>query len=114
MPTSYTAAQLASDIEFANGDCQVTLTTVLPSSSVGVEFTASQEALRERFTVEINGREINIDQKFYININGVSTYPTKGWVLSTGGKSYKVFEQEIDAASVLLTLTCTSQYQSSN
>lgn len=111
MPNSYTVSQLASDIDFANEDCQVTLTTVSPSSSSGTTFTASQEALRERFTVEINGREVNIDQKFYLNINGVSTYPSKGWVLSYSGTNYKVFDSDIDAAGVLLTLTCVSQYQ---
>jgi len=113
MPKSYSVAQLSADVDWANNDFQVTLTTVLPTSSVGVEFTASQEALKERFTVELNGREVGIDQRFYVNINGVSPYPSKGWVLSTGGTNYKVYETDIDAASVLLTLTCISQNEAS-
>jgi len=110
---SYTKAQLAADVDFANNDCQVTLTTVLPTSSAGVEFTASQQALQQSFMVEINGREVEIDQNFYININGVSTYPSKGWVLSSDGTSYKVFDTKIDAVGVLLTLTCISQFGAS-
>jgi hypothetical protein len=110
MPNSYTIAQLSEDLDWANNDCQATLTTVLPTSSVGVEFTASREELRERFTVEMNGREVEIDQRFFININGVSTYPSKGWVLSTGGTNYKVFETSTDASGIMLTLTCISRY----
>jgi len=111
---SYTTAQLSADVDFANNDCQVTLTTVLPTSSVGVEFTASQEAILNSFTVEINGREVEIDQRFYMNIDGVSTYPSKGWVLSTGGTNYKVWETKTDAVGILHTLTCVSQYEASN
>jgi len=110
---SYTTTQLAADIDFANNDCQVTLTTVLPTSSAGVEFTASQESLQQTFLVEINGREVEIDQKFYINIKDLTTYPSKGWVLSYDGTSYKVFDTKIDAVGVLLTLTCISRYSAS-
>ena len=110
---SYTTAQLSADLDFANLDCQVTLTTVSPSSSSGVTFTASQQALGQSFMVEINGREEIIDQKFYININGLVTVPSKGWVLSTGGKSYKVFETDLDPSALLLKLICISQYQAS-
>lgn len=108
---SVTTSQLSSDLDFANNDFQVTLTTVSPSSSAGVEFTASQEALRERYEVEVNGREQMVDQRFFININGVSTYPSKGWVLTAGSRSYKVWESSIDNASVGLTITCISRYQ---
>ena len=111
---SYTIAQLSSDLDFANNDCQVTLTTVSPSSSAGVEFTVSQQELTARYQVELNGREEMVDQKFYLNQNGLTTVPSKGWVLSTGGRSYKVWETEIDAAGVLLKLTCISQYQASS
>lgn len=108
---SYTTAQLSADLDFANLDCQVTLTTVSPSSSSGVEFTASQEALQQSFMVEVNGREAIIDQKFYLNINGLSTVPSKGWVLSTGGKNYKVFETNKSPDGLLLKLIVISQYQ---
>ena len=109
---SYTTAQISDDLDFANNDFQVTLTTVSPSSSSGVTFTASQEALRERYAVEVNGREAMVDRRFFINVNGVSTYPSKGWVLSTGGNTYKVFETGLDNGGVMLTLTVISQYQS--
>ena len=108
---SVSTAQLSSDLDFANNDFQVTLTVVTPSASVGVEFTASQESIRERFEVEINGREQMVDQRFFININGVSTYPSKGWVFTSGGRSFKVWESSIDNANVMLTLTCISRYQ---
>ena len=108
---SVTTSQLSSDLDFANNDFQVTLTTVTPTSSVGVEFTASQEALRERYEVEVNGREQMVDQRFFININGVSTYPSKGWVLTAGSRSYKVWESSIGNGGVLLTITCISRYQ---
>ena len=36
---SYTTAQISDDLDFANNDFQVTLTTVSPSSSSGVTFT---------------------------------------------------------------------------
>ena len=111
MPNSYTISQLSEDLDFANGDCQVTLTTVSPSSSSGVTFTASQQALAQSFSVEINGREEIIDQTFYLNINGLSTTPSKGWVLSTGGKNYKVFEIDTSPDGILLKLICISQYQ---
>ena len=41
-----------------------------------------------------------------------ATYPSKGWVLSTGGNTYKVFETGLDNGGVMLTLTVISQYQS--
>lgn len=109
---SFTTAQVSADLDFANLDCQVTLTTVSPSSSSGVEFTASQETLAQSFMVEINGREELIDQKFYLNINGLSTVPSKGWVLSTGGINYKVFETDKSPDGILLKLICINQYQS--
>ena len=108
---SYTTAQLSADLDFANLDCQVTLTTVSPSSSSGVEFVASQETLGQSFMVEINGREEIIDQKFYLNIDGVTTVPSKGWVLGTGGKNYKVFETDKSPDGLLLKLICISRYQ---
>jgi len=109
---SYTIAQLSADLDFANQDCQVTLTTISPSSSSGATFTASQQKLRQSFIVEINGREEVIDQQFFLNINGISTTPSKGWVLSTGGKSYKVFETDLSPDGIMLKLICINRYQS--
>ena len=111
---SISTTQLATDLDFANLDMAVTLTTVSPAANEGDEFEASQEALREMFEVEVNGREAMVDRRFFINVNGVSTYPTKGWVLTSSGDSvsYKVNDINLDAAKVMLTLTCISQNQS--
>ena len=108
---SVTTSQLSDDLDFAQNDFQTTLTVVTPSSSVGVEFTASQESIRERYEVELNGREQMVDQRFFININGVSTYPSKGWVLSDSTRTYKVWEISIDNSGILLSLSCISRYQ---
>ena len=108
---SVSSTQLSSDLDFAQNDFQKTLTVVTPSSSVGDEFTASQEGIRERFEVEINGREQMVDARFFININGVSTYPSKGWVFTVGSRSYKVWDSSIDNSGILLTLNCISRYQ---
>ena len=108
---SVTTSQLSDDLDFAQNDFQTTLTVITPTSSVDVEFTASQESIRERFEVEINGREQMVDSRFFININGVSTYPSKGWVLTDDTRTYKVWETSIDNSGILLTLTCISRYQ---
>ena len=110
---SITTTQLGADLDFANLDMAVTLTTVSPAANNGTTFSASQEALREMYEVEVNGREAMVDRRFFIYVNGGSTYPTKGWVLTSSGDSvsYKVHEINLDAAKVMLTLTCISQNQ---
>lgn len=108
---SISTAILAADVDHALLDFQVTLTTVLPSSSVGVEFTASRTSTTLQYMVDLNGRETEIEQAFYININGVTTYPDKGWVLNDGTRDLKVALQQISAGDVLLKIDCTSRYQ---
>ena len=46
---SVTTAQLSADMDHALSDFSVTLTTVLPAASVGVEFSATKEALDDGF-----------------------------------------------------------------
>ena len=109
----YTTAQLSADLDHAIEDFQVTLTTVLPTSSVGVTFTASQESLVSGFIVEDSGREVQLDRRFHINIDGISTYPSKGWVLNDGTHQHKVQSVQFDASSLLLMLDCSSRRASS-
>jgi hypothetical protein len=105
----YTDAQLSADLDFAIADFQVTLETVLPASSLGVTFTASQEALIAGFIVEDSGREIQLDRRFHINIDGLTTTPTKGWVLNDGTRDHKVQQIETDASGLDLRLDCSSR-----
>tara|TARA_R110000824_G_scaffold193850_1_gene376277 strand:+ start:104 stop:442 length:339 start_codon:yes stop_codon:yes gene_type:complete len=108
----YTTAQISADLDHAISDFQVTLTTVLPTASVGVEFTASQESLLSGFIVEDSGREITLDRRFHINIDGISTYPSKGWVLDDGTNEHKVQSVQTDASGLLLMLDCSSRRSS--
>lgn len=105
----YTDAQLSADLNHAISDFQVTLTTVLPTSSVGVEFTASEESLLSGFIVEDSGREITLDRRFHINIDGITTYPSKGWVFNDGTHQHKVQTTQTDASGLLLMLDCSSR-----
>jgi len=105
----YTNAQLSADLDHAISDFQVTLTVVLPSSSLGAEFTASQEALVAGYLVEDTGREIQLDRRFHININGLSPTPSKGWVFDDGTREHKVQQITYDASGLLLMLDCSSR-----
>lgn len=97
-------------MDFALLDFPVTLTTVLPTGSVGVEFAATKETLEDGFVVEENGREIHLDTRFYLNIDGVSTYPEKGWVLDDGTNEFKVNMDKLYADTVCLRIDCSARY----
>jgi len=107
---SATTAQISGDLDFALNDFPVTLTTVLPTTSVGVTFSASRQNVLNAFVVEENGRETQIAARFHININGVSTYPLKGWVLNDGTDVFKVQTVTTDAAGVALALDVSARY----
>ena len=107
---SISTAILAADLDFALLDMPVTLTTVLPVGSVGVEFDATKESLDDGFVVEESGREIHLDTRFYLNINGVSPYPEKGWVLDDGTSEYKVNMDKIYSDGICLRLDCSARY----
>ena len=109
---SVTTAQLSADMDFALDDFSLTLTTVLPTSSVGVEFAASRQNVQNAFIVEENGRETQIDARFHLNINGVSTYPQKGWILDDGTTEFKVENTLTDPATVGIALDCSARYAS--
>lgn len=107
---SVSTAQLSADMDHALDDFTVTLTVVTPTAQVGTEFSATHRTLQDAFVVEENGRETQLDNRFYLNINGVSTYPLKGWVLSDGTNTFKVHSTFIDPATVGLTLDCVARY----
>jgi len=107
---SITTAQLSSDMDYALEDFTDTLTVVLPSANAGATFTATRRELQDAYEVDEFGRDKKLDTRFYLNINGVSTYPSKGWVLSDGTRQYKVSSQFIGAGNVMLTLDCEARY----
>jgi hypothetical protein len=108
---SVTTAQLSADLDHALADFPVTLTVVSPASQAATEFAATMNTLTVSYLVEVNGREEEIDRRFYLNIDGVSTYPSKGWTFTTGGRTYKVQSQKIDSSGVLLALDCIGRDQ---
>lgn len=99
-------------MDFALNDFALTLTTVLPTASVGVEFPASRQNIQNAFVVEDNGRETQIDARFHVNINGLSTYPLKGWVLDDGTTEFKVETITRDPANVGMSIDCSARYAS--
>jgi len=107
---SISTAILSADMDFALLDFPVTLTTVLPTGSVGVQFAATKETLEDGFVVEENGREIHLDTRFYLNIDGVSPYPEKGWVLDDGTNEFKVNMDKLYADTVCLRIDCSARY----
>ena len=107
---SVTTAQLSADLDHALEDFQVTLTVVTPTAQVGTTFTATKRELQDAFTVEENGRETKLDTRFYVNINGLSTYPLKGWVVGDGTNNFKVHSVFKGAGDVGLALDCVARY----
>ena len=107
---SITTAQLSADLDFALNDFQVTLTVVTPTAQAGTTFTASKRELQDAFSIEENGRETQLDTRFYINIDGLTVYPIKGWVFSDGTNNYKVHSIFIGAGDVGVSLDCVARY----
>ena len=99
-------------MDFALDDFALTLTTGLPTASVGGEFPASRQNIQNAFVVEDNGRETQIDARFHININGLSTYPLKGWVLDDGTTEFKVETITRDPANVGMAIDVSARYAS--
>lgn len=108
---SISTAQLSADLDFAILDFTVTLTTVLPSASVGVQFTASAATLSQDFLLEENGREVQLDSSYHLNTNGLSTLPSKGWVLNDGTRDLKVANTTTDASGLLMKLDLIARRQ---
>ena len=108
---SITTAALSADLNHALGDFPETLTVVLPSGSAGSTYSATRQAMTNAFVVEDNGRETMIDVRFFINGNGVSTMPSKGWVVDDGATQFKVETITKDAAGVCFSVECSARYQ---
>ena len=108
---SVTTAQLAADLDHALEDFPVTLTVVSPTAQAATTFAATCNTLTLGYLVEVNGREEEVDRRFYLNINGVSPYPSKGWTFTSGGRTYKVQSQKIDSSGVMLSLDCIGRDQ---
>jgi len=108
---SITSTQLSDDLDFAILDFPVTLTTVLPTASVGVEFSATKTSIQTQFIVEENGREVDIDSAFFINTDGLTTLPSKGWVLDDGTRELKVELVSTDASGLSLRLEMVARRQ---
>mgnify|MGYP003626902631 CR=1 FL=1 len=108
---SITTASLTADIDHALLDFTVTLTTVLPTSSVGVQFTTSSATITQDFLLEENGREVQLDSSYHLNTNGLSTLPSKGWVLNDGTRDLKVANTTTDASGLLMKLDLIARRQ---
>ena len=108
---SISQAQLSADIDHALNDFQVTLTTVLPTTSTGTTFTASKTTLTQGFMVEENGREVEIEAAFHMNIDGVATYPSKGWIVNDGNRDLKVVSVSTGADGQLYKIECIARRQ---
>ncbi|MAF44277.1 MAG: hypothetical protein CMI54_08985 [Parcubacteria group bacterium] len=108
---SVTTAQLSADLDHAIGDFTDTLTVTLPTSSASATFSATRRELQDAFSVEENGRSTKLDTRFYLNVNGVTPYPKKGWVFTdTEGRAYKVVSDFLAADEIGLTLDCEARY----
>ena len=108
---SVNTAQLSADCDHAITDFSQTITIVSPAAQAATTFTATKNFLTLGFLVEVNGREVEVDTRWYININGLSTYPDKGWTFSNDGTNYKVASIKKDSAGVLLALDCIGANQ---
>jgi len=101
---------LSADLDYALADFTKTLTVVLPAASAGETFTATRRELQDAFTVDDYGRETKLDTRFYINIDGLSSYPSKGWIVSDGTRQFKVVTDYVAADNVGCVLDCEARH----
>ena len=100
---------ISGNLNFAINQISVTLTAVTPTNSE--VYIASKQDVEEGFDIFEEGREVNIDTKFYINLSGYSTLPAKGTVLTDGTTNFKVMNIYDDSINITRRLDCASQYQ---
>ena len=75
---SITEAQLSADMNHALEDFGVTLTVVLPFSGyTGTTFSATKTSITQGFILETNGRDVQIESAFFLNLVGLSPVPEK-------------------------------------
>ena len=88
---SITQAQLSADMNHALEDFGVTLTVVLPSGYTGTTFSATRASITQGFILETNGRDVQIDSAFYLNLVSLSPVPEKGWIVAAQACALDMF-----------------------
>ena len=104
------------NLKFAISQIEVNLTTV-PSN--GETYSANQQDAESGFEIFEDGREQNIDTKFYICISDYynpfadnGNLPVKGTILTNSqGDKYKVMSVHDDALRITRRLDCSSEFQ---
>jgi hypothetical protein len=96
------------NLKFAISQVNVSLTT---EPSNGETYSANKQDVESGFEIFEDGREDNIDTKFYIAISDYTSLPSKGTILTDGTTSFKVMSIHDDAVGVARRLDCASEYQ---
>jgi len=109
---SVTTAQLSADADHCLADFPQTITIISPAAEAATTYAATRNTLDYGYEVEVNGREAQVTTQWYINVEGLGTYPDKGWCFSANGRNYKVWDSRMDQAEVMLKLDCIGQSQS--
>ena len=102
------SALVKSNLDFAIGNVQATLTAV-PTN--GETYLANKQDQQVAYEIFENGREVTIDTRFYIAKDDYTTLPSKGMILTDGNKNYKVMNTHEDAINVTLRLECSAEDQ---
>lgn len=100
---------MSDNLNFAINNISVTLTAVTPTNDE--TYVANKQDIETGFAIFEDGRETEIDTKFYLNIGSYTILPSKGTILTDGTTNYKVTNTHKDALNVTLRLDCSSQYQ---
>jgi hypothetical protein len=99
---------ITDNLKFAIAQVSVSLTT---SPSNGETYSANKQDVESDFEIFEDGREENIDTKFYIAQSEYSILPSKGTILTDGTTNFKVMSAHEDAVGVTLRLDCASEFQ---
>jgi len=99
-----TVTYLATGISGGPAGCQVEVGNT-------AFYTANKQSAESGFDIYEDGREENIDTKFYIARSEYSVLPSKGDTLSDGTTNFKVMSIHDDAVGVTRRLDCASEYQ---
>jgi len=99
---------ITDNLKFAIAQVSVSLTT---SPSNGETYSANKQDAESSFEIFEDGREENIDTKFYIARSDYSILPSKGTILTDGTTNFKVMSVHDDAVGVTRRLDCASEFQ---
>ncbi len=106
---------ISDNLDFAISQLQVSLTAVGSNGSAHPTNTetylASKQDIDETFEIFEDGRESNVDTRFYINKSSYTTLPTKGLLLTDGTTTFKVMSHTDDSVGVTRKLDCASKVQ---